>query len=345
MKFRNVSRPLSTALLHCVLSVASVAPMFIFGSAHAQTAPSADELSAEAEFAAGVTLMKGGQCDAALRRFRESQRLSPASGTLLDIAYCEQELGHSASAFTAYQQALPIAQASGKPAHVQLAREGITQLTPLLGWLWLRLSTPVERWQVRIDGMLVDGDLSALVPVDPGEHNVLARLNQIDTQGQVISVRAGQRIALDFEDPVPRSAPPTPPPQVNASATPKPMPSKPAAHQDPLPPREPERSSTPVVAWAFTGAGSAALATGVGLFLVARYRYDHADCPGNICDGEPEQVRLSAGNQAIWAGVSAGVGAALLGTGLVLFWTRSSDTETALNASVTPWSMQLEGSF
>jgi hypothetical protein len=80
------------------------------------------------------------------------------------------------------------------------------------------------------------------------------------------------------------------------------------------------------------------------LFLYARHSYDSADCPDNSCEGGPADTRTLARTQAIVGGIGAGVGAALLGTGIALFYVEPS-TSAQLTANVTPWSIALHGSF
>src|SRR4051812_10965301 len=70
--------------------------------------------SAESAFQDGLRLMKAGNFSDAARRFEQSQSLEPASGTLINLAYCDRQLGKLASAWFDYTRAMLLAEASNK---------------------------------------------------------------------------------------------------------------------------------------------------------------------------------------------------------------------------------------
>ncbi|MFO0567610.1 MAG: hypothetical protein U0263_18270 [Polyangiaceae bacterium] len=53
-----------------------------------------DATAAEALFNAGRDAVKAGDYPTACAKFRESNRLDPAPGTVLNLADCEEHLGH-----------------------------------------------------------------------------------------------------------------------------------------------------------------------------------------------------------------------------------------------------------
>ncbi|HEX2731934.1 MAG TPA: hypothetical protein VHM70_10020 [Polyangiaceae bacterium] len=347
---RNQARPVRLSWWAASALLVLISNLFAARDAAAQGTSSPSEIAAEAEFAAGVTLMKGGQCEAALLRFRESQRQSPASGTLLDIAYCEQQLGHRARAFIAYQQALPIAQSTGKTEHVRLAHEGTERLSPELGWLWLRLAAPSERWQIQIDGSRIESATDSLIPLDPGEHTIIASVGEHSNPARSVSVTAGQRLTLDVEEPAARPAVVAPKqndsqPTAPVAPNPSPQQQSPARGRTSSPKQADADATLAALGWGLTGVGATAVATGIGLFIHARLRYDSADCPNNQCVGAPKDERDAAAKEWVWSYLSAGAGAVVLGTGLTLLWLESPNQDAKVSARITPWSVAVEGVF
>src|SRR5436190_14534460 len=75
------------------------------------TARSQRESVAESLFRQAREEMKRGEAAAACPKFEESYRLDPSIGTLLNLALCEEALGHSATAWTKLRQFLDSAPA------------------------------------------------------------------------------------------------------------------------------------------------------------------------------------------------------------------------------------------
>src|SRR5262245_31877335 len=61
--------------------------------------------AAEALFEEGRSALAAGDLDLACARFRESNRLDPAVGTVLNLADCEEKRGKLATAWTLFRRA------------------------------------------------------------------------------------------------------------------------------------------------------------------------------------------------------------------------------------------------
>jgi hypothetical protein len=273
------------------------------------------ELAAESAFAEGTRLMKADRCNEAVAKFRESQRLDPASGTALNIGYCEAKLGRIASAWLAYRQAHRLAQSQGKTQHEALAREQADKLEPEVPHIVVSFdrNAPPDA-SLRLDGAPLERDMwSVPIPLDPGEHKIERISADAEPWAKSITLARGERLTID----VPALAGVEPPPVA------APVVSSEAAHETPPPRRDDTRGGTSAQrTWGFVvgGAGVAAFATGTALLVSARLKYDGAedDCPPVGCNDDGFETRESARTQAF---VGMGVGAAgivLTGVGLGL---------------------------
>src|SRR5262245_24720347 len=77
----------------------------------ARPARAQNESLAEALFRDARAAMKAARYEEACPKFAESYRLDPSTGTLLNLALCEEELGHVATAWTKYNRLLDTAAA------------------------------------------------------------------------------------------------------------------------------------------------------------------------------------------------------------------------------------------
>jgi hypothetical protein len=302
---------------------------------HTARAQDPSALAAEALFTEGVQLMKANRCAEAADKFRQSEHLEPASGTLLDLAYCEVQLGHRANAWLLYRQAIPLARQNNKPEHEQIAKDQAAKLEGELGLLTVNVDAADDaNLSVHLDGQAIARDLwSVPIPVDPGPHKVdVYSGDQRVSYYTVTSVR-GQPSTLRIPRVSNSSAASRPPPAPSSGATPTRDPPKAEARRDVAPPRH---DSTRTWAYVTGGVGVAALVGGSALFVSARLKYDSvADrCDGNVCDAGAVEVRRSA---IARAKVSAGVlvaGVVLVGAGTVLWLEHPSNGDRGANALV-----------
>src|SRR5207247_1502616 len=94
------------------------------------TAWGQNESLAEALFRDARSDMKAGNYKTACPKLAESYRLDPSTGTLLNLARCEEELGELATSWTKYQQLLDTA--PGSDERRTIAQERLAGLQPKL---------------------------------------------------------------------------------------------------------------------------------------------------------------------------------------------------------------------
>jgi len=159
-------------LLACFLAVALALPLIAASTAAAQTG--AARASAEALFEEGRRLMAEGKLAEACPKLESSQRLDPGVGTLLNLADCYAKLGRTASAWAAFREAGSAARAQGSAEREAVARERATALEPQLSYLtivqWKGQSVTITRNGEPVDPAMLDTPM----PVDPGEHTIVA---------------------------------------------------------------------------------------------------------------------------------------------------------------------------
>ncbi len=158
-----------------------------------------DPAAAEALFLDGRKAAAAGDQATACARFRESQRLDPAIGTVLNIAICEEALGQLASAWQHYQEC-----AQGLPPgddRQTMARVGVERLEKRAPRLTLALAPgAVEGTRVERDGIeLSSASFGVALPVDPGNHSVLVLAPGHEPRSYALSLREAQRETLVVE--------------------------------------------------------------------------------------------------------------------------------------------------
>jgi hypothetical protein len=305
------------------------------------------ELAAESLFAEGTRLMKADRCDEAVVKLRESQRLDPASGTALNIGYCEAKLGHVASAWLAYRQAQRLAQSQAKAQHEALAREQAAKLEPEVPHLVVAIGRDEpSSVSVRLDGAPLERDVWATpIPVDPGAHRVERLVAGGEPWEKTVTLARGEHVTVE----VPKS------PAAGAAPATVVAPPPPSQNPPPPPPREtppPSGSSQRTWGYILGGAGVAAVVTGGALLVSARVQYDGAedDCP-SYCNEDGFQARESARTRAFVGMGVGGAGIVLSGVGLALVLTASDGSPSSDRSAIvignrlTPWALGFRTSY
>jgi hypothetical protein len=128
----------------------------------------ADQLFAEAKALLSSNLREA--CD----KFVESLHYNPAAiGTLLNVALCDEKLGHVASAVAKFTEARDRAREQGLPEHLRAAEEHLAALQPNVPHLAIRLTQRLPETKVLVDDHVVAPDALGDIAIDPGEHVVV----------------------------------------------------------------------------------------------------------------------------------------------------------------------------
>jgi tetratricopeptide (TPR) repeat protein len=269
-----------------------------------------------------------GDYEQACPKFKASYELDPAGGTLLNLADCLEKQGRIASAWSAFKDALVVAQRDGRNERVEYAQQHIRTLEAKLSYLTVEVpaSSSVGQLSIEVDGTpLAAAAWGTALPVDPGEHVLHAEAPGFEPLDQKLTIGgAGARDV--FTLPALRASRS----EAAAGAT---------IDAQSVMAEEPRR---PARTWAWITGGVGLAALGVGSYFGVKAFADWDD-RNAACAGGCTRAARAAGEDANQAatnatiGVSAGV--VLLGAATVLFFYSSgadpgADVETGL--SITP---------
>jgi hypothetical protein len=335
MRLRASTSAVALAAVASVLSIASLA--------RAQ-GPNA---AAQALFEQGRAALASGDYDTACARFRASEQLDPASGTMANLAACEEHRGKLATAWAIYKEALDKLPAGDERATV--IRERVKKLDGRLPQLLLVLGPGAPRGTTVREGDVTLGTgatYGAAMPFDPGDHHLTVEApghlpRNLDvklTEGKTASVTvtpgepAGPRPEKGADDPAPEKKGPDPD----------------------APPSEGGPGPGP---WIVGGVGIAGLVVGgvAGALLLQKQGVFNAsvhpcsDAPASQCttpSGDSARNAIHTLGPVTTAGLAVG-GAALLAGGVWLGVVRSGKATVKVGGSTLPggalWRM--EGSW
>jgi hypothetical protein len=318
--------PLAAARLAPVLIVAAVAwPL----RAGAQPDAAAQKALATKLFNEGKVLMTGGQIAEACARLEESQRLDPAPGTLLNLAFCHEKLGKTATAWAEYCDARVAAQRDGRDDRVAFADEHARTLEPQLSHL--TISVPAEAdlpdLLIRRDGSVVPRSAWATpLPIDPGDHLVEASAGGRVTRRTHLSIGS----AADTADFVLARLDPAP---VDAIAR---VPVTPSGDQRPPDKAQPSGGRR----WAAVAlAAGGALSMGAGAYFGLRAmdlrKQSDPWCPFGSCTARGAALNNSASLAADLSDIGFAIGvASLAAAGYLAVTARRAPTSTMTTAMI-----------
>ncbi len=153
----------------------------------------ARDAAADALFQEAKQLMDAGQFAPACRKLEESMALAPAGGTQLWLASCYEGEGKTATAWVVYGEALSRARQDGRGDREAAARARMQSLAPRLSRIVVRVSKEADAvpgLEVKRDGIVVGGPLLGVaVPVDPGEHVLVAGAPGVRSWRSVVTVK------------------------------------------------------------------------------------------------------------------------------------------------------------
>ena len=135
------------------------------------------DAAAEVLFQNASKELADGHLDKACALFEESEQLSPAGGTLLNLALCLEKFERWASAYARFQELRTVSRSATppRPDRVKLAEEHVAALEPILSRVVIELSDADRGKDVNVT---VDGVKYAEVAwrvglaLDPGVHQI-----------------------------------------------------------------------------------------------------------------------------------------------------------------------------
>jgi serine/threonine-protein kinase len=180
----------------------------------ARAAGESDAVSAEILFRTGRALMAEHKFAEACPKLAESERLDPASGTLVALALCHEGEEKNASAWVEFTEAVDLARRDGRNDRADFARAHAAALEPKLARLTITVAASGADIVVTRDGTRVaPAVFGVAVPVDPGEHHVTAEAPGRAPWTSVIVVGRGaeaKTVAIPELSPAAASATPAP---------------------------------------------------------------------------------------------------------------------------------------
>jgi hypothetical protein len=291
---------------------------------------------ADALYRQARDLMAAGDYARACPKFAESQRLDPATGTLLNLAACHEKQGRLATAWLEYSDAVFAARRDGREDRVAYAEERARALEPKLSRLTLLLAADADEpnLEIELDGASVGrAVIGAPTPVDPGSHTVRATAPGKKAWSQTLQLEgeaAQQSLTIPKLEAAPAGSIATAAP-ASAAATSAPVSGSEQPARD-------ELASRPIPISVYVSGGlTLTLAVGAGVTGLAylNRKQDYDDTVAARADAETtEQRRQSAQgmgfvNLGLWVGTALGAGVTTY-----LYVTRP---ERAHATRVLPW--------
>lgn len=297
-------------------------------SAHAQAA--ADKAAAEQLFKQARALMTAKNYEEACPKLEASLQLDPALGTRLNLASCYEEIGKLASAWGMYHEAADLAEKENQPKRVKFALEHAKALEPRLPTLIILAPHAEELPELKItrDGTVIEAAVfGTAIYVDPGPRVITATAAGYKEFTTEVNAEEGKRVTFSVpqleEAPKPITPDPTSDPSIGAPTLSR------AAPPDPGRTRR-------LAGLGVGAAGVVSAAVGLGFGLSARSKWNEA-FDGGLCDEQtklctPQGQRITdlARRRANFATAFVSVGAAMVATGAILYFTAPKrETRTA----------------
>jgi hypothetical protein len=311
--------------------VRTLAFSLVFLFAWQATADEGDVATAEALFQDGRALLEAGRASEACPKLAESQRLDPATGTLIALAACHELQGKLASAWAEFSESAGRAVREGRADRSELATRRAEQLRPRLSWLTIQVSPSLLATpgiELRRGGrVLGSAALNVPVPVDGGEYVIEAAAPGRQSWRGLVQVgpEADHR---SFR--VPELAPAAPEPRNTVAADPQRR--RPVGQAAPNAEGSQKWGNLEWIGVGSAAAGVLSLGTGAWFLNRALSKNSEADphCPNNRCDDAGRELRNDALKSGRWATGFAIAGGSLVAVGATLFFVgRSTSKERA----------------
>lgn len=291
----------------------------LFGASTAAAQDTTKVAAAESLFQEAEKLEAAGNFQVACGKYAESQQLDPGLGTLLHLAQCYEKAGKTASAWGRYREAMELAVRAGDQRS-EIARKRAENLEPKLAKLIIAVKPEhqVPGLSIARDGVAVGApQWNLAIPVDPGEHVVIASAEgYLPTQTKVVTPAHAVQQTVQ----IPKLA-----------LDPKGKPGE----------ETPGRGNTQrIVGLTLASTGAAALIVG-GIFgVTAKSAYDKSDphCDDrDVCSPTGIDARNDGFTQATTSTILVAAGLGLVGAGAVVFFTAPhSRSKSGARTTTTP---------
>jgi hypothetical protein len=141
---------------------------------HAQPT-SSDAAIAQSLFDEGRKLMAEKKYAEACPRLERSYKLDPATGTLLNVAVCHEDVGKTATAWNEFRDVVAKARRENREDRAKFAQEHIDRLKDRLSTLTVKQAGQEVGLAWKLDDANVGTEaLGIALPIDPGHHTVEA---------------------------------------------------------------------------------------------------------------------------------------------------------------------------
>lgn len=282
---------------------------------------------AEDLFRQAKALMDQKKYKEACEKFEGSQRLDPSTGTLLNLADCNEKQGKLASAWGQFSEAATLAKRAGTPDRAAVAQERAKALEPRLSRVRLNVGekTKVPGLQIFRDDIALDSATwNGLSATDTGKHVFRATAPGKLEWKQIIDV-VGEGKATDVNVPPLADAPVEAKPEVKTAPT--------ATETAPPPPPPPPPDTTLKTA-GFVVGGIGVVGLGVGAIAggLASSQWSSAKdkCPNNLCkDASAQSDAEGAKSKATLSTVGFVAGGVLLAAGVTMILVAPSSNAPA----------------
>jgi hypothetical protein len=302
------------------------------------SASEGSKAAAEALFNEGRSLMAAQRYDEAIAKFKASQNLDPALGTMLNLASCYERTGKIASAWAQYREVVSLARQSGEKEREDFAEQKSRELEPKISKLAIKLSAAAgdpSTMTITRDGDVVSAaELAVPIPVDPGKHVIEVRAPGKAPWSLTVEIGEGSTTKA-VEIPALMDATGTPPP--------------PPGGTGPAPASKNDGSTQRVVALVTGGVGVVGI--GLGTFFGVKASSTWSDAKGECkaypydCGAKGVSLQSDAHTQATISTVAFIVGGAALAGGVVLWFTSGPPKQGAASLTLHPGSVDFRGSF
>jgi hypothetical protein len=271
----------------------------------AQATPQADGL-----FAEGRDLLEKGKFNEACAKLAKSQELSAAVGTLINLAYCYEQLGKLRSAMDAYVEAETLAAGAADSKRAAFAKERFLAIEPRAAKLVVRVTPPeIAGLEVKRNGVAIPKiEFDRPIAVDPQDYVITASAPGRATWKGTIIVRGEGAVVTMIVPPLDAATGPAAPTTQAAFLSPR-----------------------KVLALGLGGLGALTIGAGIAGAFSAKSRYDDASahCDDTGCDETGNSIQRGAVTQGNIATVLMGFGLLSTAAGVYLWITDAPESKAA----------------